>query len=354
MILPLLVIAAVTAGAQWMNSQQAQKASKEERERIQGLIDGIKDPNFDPKDFTSEQYAAAAKFVPEIASYVEEKNPQLVKATASGQAGMEAQMAAVGRLRDLATSGEDVQSRLLTTRALGDAANQNAAQQRTIQQNAAQRGLGGSGLEFMQSMIGQQGSNQAATRAGQDAAMNAYQTKIQAMKDSGTLGGQMRQQDFSEQAKNADIINSFNQRQAQNANSYNQYVAGVNNDASRYNIGNQNRIAEANTGLRNADLARQRGRNDMIENARYTAQTNKANLGIGQGANNLNAINQNANMNANMIGGAGQAAGSYYDYSNTQDRNAQNQRNWQADYDLRAKGQAQDEQDNYLSQSWGK
>lgn len=310
--------------AQWQNSQQAARASADERDRMQGIIDAMKDPNFDPRDFTSEQYAVASKYVPQLANYIEEKAPQTVQATAAGEAGREAQLSALGRLKTLSETGEDLQSQVLRQKALGDAAAQNQAQQATIRQNAAQRGLGGSGLEFMQSMMAQQGSNQAASHNAQDAALQAYQTRLDAMKNSASLGGDIRQSDMSEQARNAQIINDYNQRKAAEANRYQQYVANANNQGQLYNLGNQQRIAEANVGLRNADAARAQGRADMIQRENYNAAMNRANMNIGQAGRNLEGINQAAAGRAAAIGGLQQAAGSsanYYQQSNASDRN---------------------------------
>jgi hypothetical protein len=323
-------VAVAGAAAQWQNSQAAQKASNAERERMQEVITKLQNPNFDPRDFTSEEYSVAAKYVPEVAKFIEEKAPDTVKTTADGQAGREAQMAALGRLRNLSETGEDTQSQIMRQRALGDAAAQNNAQQATIQQNAAQRGVGGSGMEFMQAMMNQQGSAQSASRNAQDAALASYQNRLSAMRDSANLGGQVRGQDFDEQSKNVGIINDYNQRKTADANRYNQYVANANNQGNMYNIGNQQRVADANVGGRNADMARAQGRKDMIEREGYNANMNKANMNIGMAGQNIQGINQAAGDRAQAIGGMQQAANtgiSGYSAGQNSDR----------DYELRKK-----------------
>ena len=338
-MLPAVVAGVAVAGAaaQWYNSEQARKASAAERERMQEVIEKLKNPNFDPRDFTSEEYSVASKYVPEVAKFIEEKAPETVKATADGQSGREAQMSALSRLRNLSDTGEDTQSQIMRQRALGDAAAQNQAQQATIKQNAAQRGLGGSGMEFLQSMMAQQGSAQSASRNAQDAAMNSYQTKLQAMKDSANLGGQVRGQDFDEQGKNVGIINDYNRRKSDEQNRYNQYVANANNQGNLYNIGNQQRVADANVGGRNADRARAQGRGDMVIKEGYNADLNKANMNIGQAGRNIEGINQAAGARSQAIGGLQQGAMSgmnYYQQSNAADKA---QSNSDRDYELQKK-----------------
>lgn len=328
-MLPALIAGVAVAGAaaQWMNSEQARKASAAERDRMQEVIDKLQSPNFNPQDFTSEEYSIAAKYVPDVAKFIEEKAPETVKATAAGEAGREAQLSALGRLKNLSETGEDVQSQVMRQRALGDAAAQNQAQQATIQQNAAQRGVGGSGMEFLQAMMNQQGSNQSASRNAQDAAMDSYRNKLSAMKDSASLGGQIRDSDVSEQARNAGIINDYNQRKTAEANRYAQYVANANNQGNLYNLNNQQRVADANTGLRNSDLARKQGRGDMIEKERYNADMNKANMNIGQGGRNIEGINQAANGRAQAIQGVQQgvmSGANYYQQSDAADRSQTN------------------------------
>lgn len=303
-------VAVAGAAAQWINSERADKASKAEREKMQDVIDKMQTPNFDPSNFTAEEYAVAAKYVPQVAQFIEEKSPQLVKATADGQAGREAQMSALSRLRNLSETGEDTQSQVMRQRALGDAAAQNQAQQATIKQNAAQRGLGGSGLEFMNAIAAQQGSAQSASRAAQDAALASYQTRLDALKNGAMLGGQVRDQDMSEEARNAGIINDYNQRKTDQANRYQQYVAAQNNAAQQYNIGNQQRVADANVGGRNADKARGQQRADMIESAKHGFDMNKANMQIGQYQGDSDAIQQRAAHTAAAIGGVQQGIGS--------------------------------------------
>ncbi len=306
----MLGVNVLGAAAQWVNSSRADKASKAEREKMQEVIDKMQGPNFNPANFTSEEYALASKYVPQLASYIEEQAPQTVQATADGQAGREAQLSALNRLKNLSETGEDLQSQVMRQRALGDAAAQNQAQQATITQNAAQRGVGGSGLEFLQSMMAQQGSAQDASRNAQDAALASYQTRLNAMKDSASLGGQVRDQDISEQARNAGIINDFNQRKTAEANRYQQYVANANNQAQQYNIGNQQRVMDANVSGRNADKARGQSRADMIENAKYGFNTDQANRQLGQYQGDSDAIQQRAGHTAAAIGGTTQAINS--------------------------------------------
>lgn len=124
-------------------------------------------------------------------------------------------------------------------------------QREAILQNAAERGISGSGLELMSQMQNQQ---EAATRKSQrdlDVAGMAQQRALQALIQSGQMGGQMEQADFERQAQVAaaqDAINRFNTQNQQQVNMAN---VQARNDAAARNLAEQQRIADQNVQTRN-------------------------------------------------------------------------------------------------------
>lgn len=321
MVLPLVVmggVMAASAAMQWMNSDAARKATAEERQRMQDVIDKIKDPSFDKSRIQPEEYQVLEKYVPQAASYVQEVAPTVVKAASEGAvAGRAAQMGALQKFRNLGETGEDTQSRILQAQALRDAQIQNQGQQGAIQQNMQARGLGGSGMEFVSKLLAQQGANQSANQSSMNAANSAYQNRLQAMRDAAGLGGQIRNEDVSQEEKNANIINSYNQRMAGGQNAYNQYVAGLGNQAQMHNQQLAQQTANMNVGQRNDyNQNYQKYMNSLAQN-QFNNQTQRANMQAGQSAGIVGDIRGNAQDKNNAIAGVAQGAGAMYGYSTT-------------------------------------
>ena len=236
----------------YLDSEDAQRATDEEIDRLQRLVEAIQSPNFDIRKLTPEDYKIGAKYVPELASYIEEKAPTLVKAAGPDAVrGRQAQLESLDRFRSLAITGEDTQSQILREKAMDASARQNAAQQGAIRERMAQQGRGGSEMDYVQSLLAQQGSAQNASKSGQDAALAAYNTRLQAQRDAANLGGNIRQEDVDVESKNANTINAFNTRMA---NSYQDYVnrnVQIRNQAQAANLARANAVSDKNVGQRN-------------------------------------------------------------------------------------------------------
>lgn len=135
-----------------------------------------------------------------------------------------AQLNALQGLQERAQEGYTAEDRSLLEKARRGAEQQAVAQNASIMQNMQERGMGGSGNELAARLISGQ---QSATRQGQDAlsvAADSSKAKREAMMQAAQLGGQMQQQDYSQQANLAqarDAIAQMNAKQrfdVQNAN----------------------------------------------------------------------------------------------------------------------------------------
>jgi len=107
-----------------------------------------------------------------------------------------------------------------------------------ILQNMQMRGQGGSGLELLAQMQSAQDATTGAADASRDIAAAAQDRALQAILQQGALGGQIRGQEFGEQAdiaKAQDIINAFN---AGNLTQGNQFNAAAINRGQEFNVGN--------------------------------------------------------------------------------------------------------------------
>ena len=296
---------------QWQNSKEARAASAAERARIGDLIEKLKDPEFDTRLILPEEYEVVEKYVPQVAEYVAEVAPEVVKAASEGAVrGRQAQMETLDRLRNMSQSGDDVISRIATDEALESAAEPGSGQRELIQQQMARRGMGGSGMELVAQLTNQQNSNESAQEGAQKAAADAQLRRLQTMRDSAALGGDIRNQDVNMEAKNADIVNSYNTRQAQDRQAYLNNVANTMNDASVRNIGAKQTAADKNVQGRNTAITNQRDLVNNQKSATYNHQMNKANLQIGQAAKNIDAIQQEAADKNAAISGIANVAGS--------------------------------------------
>ena len=283
MVAPLVIMAGVAIGTavisayqQWKQSEAGRNASAAESKKMEELLAKVQTPNFDPSKLTPEDYAVVRKHIPQVAQYVAEANPSLVKADSAGAvAGRDAQMNALNKLRNLSNTGTDEQSMMLQQEATNQANIANRGRQGAIQEDFARRGAGGGGLELLAQMSNAQNVNDTQASNSRAYAMEAYRTKLQALKDSASLGGTIRGEDVQLESNNNDILNSFNQRTAANRMAHNRYVADTNNDADRFNLTNEQDVINRNTSTANDFQKYNQGREDHIKQANFDNDMDK-------------------------------------------------------------------------------
>ena len=283
MVAPLVIMAGVAVGtalvsayAQWKNSDAGRNASAAEAKKMEELLAKVKTPNFDPSKLTPKDYAVVRKHIPQVAEYVAEANPSIVKADSAGAiAGRDAQMNALNKLRNLSNTGTDEQSMMLQQEATNQANIANRGRQGAIQEDFARRGAGGGGLELLAQMSNAQNVNDTQASNSRAYAMENYRTKLQALKDSANLGGTIRGEDVQLESANNDILNSFNQRTSVNRNNHNRYVSDTANDADRFNLTNEQDVANRNTSGANQAAIRHQDRTDHIAQNTYDNEMSK-------------------------------------------------------------------------------
>lgn len=304
------------AGAQWLNSQEAQKASAAERKKMQALINKLEEPSFDTSKLTPEDYQVVNQFIPEVAADFEEIAPTTIKGKSeAATAGLGAQLSALEKLRNLSDSGDDTQSRLLRSQALRDAAIQSQGEQEAIRQRMARMGQTGSTNDLITSLLAQQGQSQNAALTSQNAAMDAYNRKLEAMRGAADLGGNIRGTELTMEGNNADIINAYNQRFANARNDYNQYASGLRNDAQLRNLNNAQDISNKNVAQRNDYMQyNQKNANDLAQQA-YANSASKLGMNVNQGQGRISDVNQSAQGRAGAISGLQQGVNTGLIYS---------------------------------------
>lgn len=206
-------------------------------------------------------------------------NPQLEQALAQGDTQLDsisldpstrnAQMQALAQLQAISEQGGmDSVDRARMADIMGQAASQAKGQRDAIAQNMQARGLAGSGMEMVQQQMANQNAAQMANQGGLQTAAAAQQRALDAIMGAGSMGANIRNQDYgiaSDRAKAQDAINQFNTQNRQN-------VMGRNLDRT-------NAINTANTDLRNQQQINNKG----LYQQRFENQVAKA-----QGASGAN------------------------------------------------------------------
>lgn len=378
--MPVVAAAVVVSGImQYYNSEKARGATNDRLNQIKALFDGIVPPSLnikvwdDPKlaqslptpalnleKITPEQFKSVGQFVPEVAHYVQEANPTLVKATATGEAGRQAQMDALSRYKEIAGGGVDPQFAQAQQDAATRAQQEAQSRSASILQDANRRGQLGSGVAMAAQL---QGSSDAMTNAAltsQRAATDAYRNRLQALGQSAQLGGDIRSSDTQEQARNAGIINDFNQRTSRAQQDWQNQRAATLNHANQFNLQNSQDIDNRNTSQNNQfsqynqqygnSMAQQAWQNqrqtqqdqqalqryrDSLQQQQFNDQLGLASAKAGTGYQGINFLQQGTRDQNNAIQGIGNgvtAGAMYYGQQNAAD---QAQDNWEKDYELR-------------------
>jgi hypothetical protein len=260
-----LVIAAAVAAAQMYNAEKARGASerrlndiKKEFDRIvppdlnvnvwddPDILNDIPETSFDMSAITPKTIEMVGKFNPEIAQRVQEEAPQLAKASSEAQAGRKAQMDALRKYQDTASMGYSPVLEAQLMEAQRQTRREAQGAQQSILQGAARRGALTSGAALAAQMGGAADQADRMAIEAQRAALAQYGATQDALGRSAALGGNVRESEMNEAQRNADVLNSFNERSARTYQDYLQRSAETKNKANLRNLDEQQRISEAN------------------------------------------------------------------------------------------------------------
>lgn len=227
-----------------------------------------------------QQMVYAGDITPEMAATIQQ-NPSLMNTMTYDTTGKGAQLEALSRLQGISTNGgmdatdkaklNDIESRT---------GQQERGAREAVMQNARERGVGGGGNELVAQLMADQNGATNANAAGLDVASQAQQRALQAIQQSGQLGGQIESQNYGEEANKAaaqDAINKFNTQNSQ-------AVVGANtaakNAAIARNVDTKQAISSGNTDIANTQAklnsaAKQTAFQDQVQKAGGVAsQTN--------------------------------------------------------------------------------
>lgn len=220
-------------------------------------FEGIDVPTLEQMKVELAQAVNAGQMTPEEAQtfFLEASAQEQVKTDPRLR---EAQMKALSQLEGVADGGLTVGDRGDLQRIQGEAAAAEKGQRDAILQNAQSRGVAGSGMELASQLMAQQGAAGRASQQGFDVAKQAQARALEAMLQSGQLGGDIRSQDFGEQSKLAearDAISKFNTQNRQAvgmANTEARNAAQLRNVNMAQDVANRNQDTQNQQALYNA------------------------------------------------------------------------------------------------------
>lgn len=216
-----------------------------------GQFKNLETPEIDDMKVQLEELVSQGELTPEQAEAFLQEQSEMTNINLD-PATRNAQLDALNRLQQIGTEGgltdiDKAQLNQLTT----ELSTQEKGQRDALIQGAQQRGMGGSGLSLASQLLNQQGSAQRGSQQGMDIAAQAQQRALDAIMNTGQLSGQIRGQDYQQEADRArsqDIINQFNTQNRQNV--LNQNTDRI-NQAQGQNLAQRQSIADANTATRN-------------------------------------------------------------------------------------------------------
>lgn len=337
---------------QYYNQQKAAGASARRLREIEAMFDSIVPPEYDLKVYddprlaqdipapalnveaiTPQMYEQVGQYVPEIASYVQEAQPQLVEATAAARTGRGAQLDALERYKQIAAGEFDPELQQMLSEASQRANTEAQSRAASILQDAQRRGQLGSGMMLAEQQRAASEAMARQARESQLAAAEGYRNRLLALDKSASLGGSIRSSEMAEEGKNVGILNDFNERTSKNYQDYLQMRADQLNKAKIMETERARQVADANVAAKNKaawenrdmynkaqmtkyDVARQnrQGRLDVEEAKNRTKQQMYENLlskargkaGISETV--MNYENQRARDTNQLVRGLGDAA----------------------------------------------
>ena len=203
------------------------------------------------KEYYPELYQQVAQLNPELETAVN-LGPSEMAGIATDPALRQAQLNALAKLQEVgAAGGRDAQFLAEQSQLESDINRNLRGQQEAIMQNLAARGSAGGGQELVARQMSAQDAANRQAQMAMDAKAQAQQRALQALMQSGQLGGQMQAQDFgqaAQKAQAADAIARFNAANQQDVMSRN---IGAKNQAQQYNVGTAQNIANQNVGTKN-------------------------------------------------------------------------------------------------------
>lgn len=256
---------------------------------------------------------------PELYRQVVSMNPELEQAITLGPSAMEgistdprlrqAQMNALMKLQEISDAGgKDAQFMADSARLQNNVNSTLKGNTEAIKQNLATRGMSGGMTEMVSRNQAAQESANRQAQMGLDINAQAQQRALQALMSGANLGGQMQQQDFSQQSQVASAKDAISKFNAMNSQDVRQRNAAIKNNTQQWNSQNAQNVSNQNVGVKNQ--AQQY--NNNIPQMQYDNELKKRGM-INTGYGNMaqNSYNQSRDQDEFLGGVFSSVASSY-------------------------------------------
>jgi hypothetical protein len=261
------------------------------------------DPNYEAMKLKLDQLQSQGQLTPEMEQAVLQ-DPSLLNNVTEDPRLRKADIDALNTLSQISSEqGLDAGSRakLLEAQLSNDAAAR-GHREANLQQ-AAQRGVAGTGLEFVSNQMADQNAANQNALTGTQAAADASAREIAALTQMGNLGNQTRSQDFAQAQAKANAQNDINRFNAQAQQAVQGANVSTRNAAQAGNLAEAQRIADANVGIRN----QQQTSNAGLEQTKFNNNLARAQGAAGLTGSQVQAQTAQGQQQANLYGGLGQS-----------------------------------------------
>lgn len=218
----------------------------------------------------------------------------------------EAQMQALQQISELGEVGLTQGEKAAAMELQREAAAQGRAQQNAVMQEMARRGVAGGGQELAQRLASSQAAADRMSRHGNQLAQMAQARAMEAIAQKGNMAGQIRGQEFSEQARAAEAADRLAQWAAQNRAGVQQRNVGSTNQAALRNLQEKQRLGEQRTQLRNIEEQRRASLHGEQFDRELALASARAGIHGGQAGASDKYAKERAEMWAGIGSGVGQ------------------------------------------------
>lgn len=269
------------------------------------VINALNPPADLAKEIILQKLQVAGVLNPEMQQAIEQTYSQVANVAPPSE-GRDAQTQALTQLQQTGKLGLGPQERAAMASLQQQVAQQQEGARQAALQGFAQRGLSGGGADLLAELQGSQSGANLASQQGLQIGSSAAQNALQAIAQSGQLGGQLQSADTSlslQKANAADQMNRFNVAQQTNAQQAN---VSARNLAQQQNLALQQQAMNYNTQQANQELLRQKA----AEQQMFQNQLAKAGMQSAADVGASQYYNQKGNQAAAGYQQMGNAVGS--------------------------------------------
>ena len=233
----------------------------------------IQDPNFDFRDLTAPELKIFGEVFPEVYEAIV---PAEVRQIADSPEMRAAQIQGLGQIQEAGREGLPLVDRIAAQKIQDRMAMEGKRSGDAVIRDLAQRGQLCGGEEVVARMAGGQQAMNMAGQMGADLAQEAALNRIRFAGAGAELAGNIRGQDVSTQAQNANMMNRFNELVANMQTQAARDAAQTRSQAQQYNVGTRQRIGEENIMNRYGTQLENLTRKNQLEQALFGARMSKA------------------------------------------------------------------------------